>query len=195
MALSLRSILIISNNLRNRHGFSNRTQNLERDITSLSITKIINYWYPTDSIEKKLKKKVFKPEEKTTFKVKVKTNPKYPHKHPVSQGGLSFPENHLHSVEINVESLSVDAPVKVHCNCPDFHYRFAYPLVIRNAFFGTKRKGNTTPTKKTNPKYYPAVCKHILAVVRVLIRMKQLEKISYSEWLHRYNRSTILKKL
>lgn len=186
MAMSIRDLVIVSNSLRNRADkFSNRAKNLERDIIAIRITKVTNYNYP--------KKGDINPNVKTTFRVRVRTkHTTYKHKHPIAGGDYHFPENHTHNTEVHVDSLSVDVPCKVHCNCPDFHFRFAYPLFKRDAFFGNKNKWNKVPTKVTNPNYTPAVCKHILGVFRVLIKLKRFSAPVYSEYIRNFKASEVM---
>lgn len=190
MALSIRDIVIVSNSLRNRNkDFTNRFENLKRDIISIRITKVTNYNYPKS-------KKDIDVTKKTTFRVRIRTkHSTYKHKHPIAGGKLHFPENHTHTTEVHLESMNVDAPVKVHCNCPDFHYRFAYSLFSKGAFFGRSNKWNKVPAKQTNPKNKPAVCKHLLGVFRVLIKLKRFSAPTYAEYIRVFKSKDILTPL
>jgi len=57
--------------------------------------------------------------------------------------------------------------VKVSCSCPDFLFRWEYPLYANGA--ADIVYGNGDPANTTNPGNVPGMCKHLIAL-RVLIK-------------------------
>lgn len=74
-----------------------------------------------------------------------------------------------------LERLSLDTnAVRVHCNCPDFRWRFRYYNYLDHSLYGPKGKkyvalGIGPPA---NPQEMPGMCKHLMKMCSVLEQAK-----------------------
>lgn len=81
------------------------------------------------------------------------------------------------SMDVHIQQAKQNMTmVKVACSCPDYTYTFAHLNASQGAHFGSlptiTRK--TTTHKPRNSKQAPGMCKHIDALIDVLIQEKYL---------------------
>jgi len=64
---------------------------------------------------------------------------------------------------------------RVRCTCPAYTFYWAFVNWLMEAFEGKPSKWNKTPAKQKNPGNVPGMCKHLLALSKVLVKKKEIK--------------------
>lgn len=65
--------------------------------------------------------------------------------------------------------------LRIRCNCPAHRFYFANANLQAGAFYGKPDKWAKVPSKRNNVRHIPGLCKHVVALMYVLLQNGEID--------------------